>query len=333
MISLDSPGWLGLILVIIPLIYIRHLWKGRGGTVTFAFTNWRGGGFSNPMTIQRFFSGFMTILFWIGTVLLIIAMAGPVRVQRERVFLSRGVDIMFVLDVSPSMAAQDQPGITRLQTAKQTIRDFVRRRQNDPVGLAVFGTQAGLKVPPTTDYQVFHQALEDTHIREMGDGTAIGMGLALANLHLNPSSAQDKVIILLTDGENNSGEITPEAAAGISQEQGIRLYTVGIGSTREVPLEFTDPQTGRIFRGIAQDSFDPGLLAELAGSTGGRYFEAASSGALEAAFQSIDSLERSDARVRIQVRKEPLHRPIMLVGMILVMAGILLPRFILGALV
>jgi Ca-activated chloride channel family protein len=229
-------------------------------------------------------------------------------VSRERVYLNRGIDMMLVLDESPSMAAQDFAPVNRFETARETIRRFVERRENDPIGLVSFGREAALRVPPTTDYEKLGAVLEELRIMELGDGTAIGMGLALGALHLRSSDAPEKVMILLTDGKNNAGEVPAETAAQVATELGIRIYTIGIGSETQAPIEFTDPETGQVYRGTFEGGFDEGLLREVAQLSGGAYFYAGTSGTLESVFEAIDSIETTEKRVRIEVSTEPRHR-------------------------
>jgi len=196
---------------------------------------------------------------------------------------------------------------------------FISGRENDPIGIVSFGTDAVLRVPPTLDYNLLNERLAELKILEMGDGTAIGMGLAVAALHLSNSQADEKIIILLTDGENNSGEIQPETSASIARKLGIRIYTVGIGTTGEIAAEFTDPETGSVYSATLMSKFDEAMLRRIAAETGGRYFHAVSPGTLEAVFQTIDSLESVERLVKMQVVFEPLHYYFILAGFFLIM--------------
>jgi Ca-activated chloride channel family protein len=164
----------------------------------------------------------------------------------------------------------------------------------------------------------------------LGDGTAIGMGLAVAGVHLESSSGGDKVIILLTDGENNAGEISPATAAQVLSELGARIYAIGIGSEEEAELEFTDPQTGQVFRGTFTGGFDEQLLRRIAEGSGGAYFYAGNSGTLEAIFQAIDSIESVERRVRIRVQSRPLNRYFVLFALAGFAFDFLIRRFLLS---
>jgi Ca-activated chloride channel family protein len=314
LLGFEQPGWFILFIFFPPLMYLRHFWPNRGGTISISFMNWGGGGYPGKLTFHSFFAGIFSLSFWVGSAMLLVALAGPVMVERERIYLTRGIDIMILLDVSPSMAAQDTPGLTRFDSAVSTIQGFVQRRTNDPLGLIVYSSQAALRVPPTLDYDFFLESLSQVQIGDMGDATALGTALALGAMHLSQSTAPIKVLILLTDGEQNAGEILPQTAVQLLVNQGIRLYTVGIGTTGPVPIEFTDPISGELFRGTYEGRVDHQLLTQLATQTGGSHFQAASPGALNAVFQGIDGLERTETRVRIQVNREPIHRTIILFG-------------------
>ncbi len=166
--TIESPEYLLLLLLLPPAIYFRHFWKDRGGRIMFPVSIWGGGGFSAPIGLHGILLGFSAVAFWTGLACLIVAMAGPIHAVRERVFLTRGIDIVIVLDESPSMAAQDYPPVNRFETAKSMIRQFVMQRENDPVGLVSFGSEAALRVPPTLDYKAFLSRLESLALMELG---------------------------------------------------------------------------------------------------------------------------------------------------------------------
>jgi Ca-activated chloride channel family protein len=324
-----EPIFLAL-LALVPIgVYFRHFWKRRGGNISFPFHVWGGSGFNPQFRGLRLFRALGILAFWVGATALIVATARPATVERQRVFLTRGIDIMIVLDESPSMAAQDFAPVNRFETAREVIREFVNRRENDPVGLVSFGQEAALRVPPTTHYEEVLRALDGLQIMSLGDGTAIGMGLALASLHLSSSSASEKVVILLTDGENNAGEIFPETAATVAEQLGIRIYAIGIGNTEETRLEFTDPTTGQTFRGTFQGGFDEELLQSVAQTSGGAYFYAGTSGTLASVFDAIDSIETVEKRVRIDVRTTAHHRPFILFGLAAIGLDVVIRKWLL----
>lgn len=319
---LENPSALLLFLLVPPAIYLRHFWKNRGGKLRFPFQVWRGAGFSPLHRGLSFGNGIAVLFFWLGVSLLILALAGPATVRRERIYLNRGIDIMVVLDQSPSMAAQDISPGNRFEAAKEMVKSFVESRENDPVGLVGFGSQAVLRMPPTLDYKAVESAIDSMNVMDLGDGTAIGLGLSVAILHLEDSTAPQKIIVLLTDGENNDGEIIPATAAQIAHRKGIRIYTIGIGRSDPAPLEYTDPKTGKTYRGIYKGGFDEAGLRQIADITNGAYFYAGSKGTLASVFRNIDSLATVERRVRIQVRTHEQYQLFILLG-----AGLILLDF------
>ncbi|MCA1753166.1 MAG: VWA domain-containing protein, partial [Spirochaeta sp.] len=270
------------------------------------------------------------LAFWLGVVVCIVALSSPARVYRERINLTRGMDIVFVLDESPTMAATDFEPYNRFEAAQRIIRRFVQGRENDGIGLVSFSRDAALRVPPTVDHQHLLDELDSLSIMELGDGTAIGLGIALGALHLQSSTAEQRVLILLTDGKNNVSEILPDVAAGVARDLGVRIHTVGIGSPGEIPIEFTDPHTNRTYRGIVSDAYEAETLRELANITGGNFFEAASLGSLEAVFQTLDTVETVERRARVEVRTESLYRHFIILGLLLIMFDFVARRVLLG---
>jgi len=319
MLTFETPQYLLLLLLLPPMVFIRHFRKNKGGIISFPFKVWKGTGFYPNQFFLKSILFFLAIVFWMGIAMFILVLGGPSLSRHEKLFLSRGVDIMIVFDQSPSMAGKDFPPVNRFETAKEMTGHFIAGRENDPIGIVSFGTDAVLRVPPTLDYKLLNDRLNSLQIMELGDGTAIGMGLAVAALHLSNSNADEKIIILLTDGENNSGEIQPETSASIAQKLGIRIYSIGIGRSGDVAAEFEDPETGSVYSATMQSNFDESLLKKIAEESGGRYFHAVSPGTLEAVFQTIDSLESVERLVKMQVVFEPLHYLFILIGFILIM--------------
>ena len=324
----ERPAMLLLLAAVPILVYVRHFRRSRGGTLTFPFGIWGGRGFVPPPTAMSALVVVSAVAFWLGSVTLVVALAGPQRVTRERSFLTRGVDIIVVLDQSPTMAARDFQPENRFEAARSVVRRFVSLRENDPIGLVGFGAEASLRVPPTTDYDYLLAVLDAMRILEMGDGTAIGMGLAVAALHLESSDAPRKAIVLLTDGINNAGEIQPGTAARAARSLGIEVYVVGIGSGEEVEIELTDPETGRVLRGTVRDGFAEDALRRLAEEGGGRYFYAGSNTALQAVFDTIDTVERVEQRSLLRVVRDPRDQFFVLIGLGLILVDFLIRRWL-----
>lgn len=342
--SFATPGYLLLLLLFPLLIYLRHFWPRRGGRIIFSFGVWAAPGFSFRNRLLELLRFFAALLFWCSAASLVVALAGPESIHRHKIYLSRGVDIMFALDESPSMFAVDiAPGgsgqqhasglvpraESRFQAAEDVIRNFVKHRENDPVGLVSFARDAVLRIPPTLDYRSFLSIVDHIKPGSLGNGTAIGMGLALAVLNLRSSIAPRKVIVLLTDGENNAGEISPMEAAGLAAEYGIRVYTVGIGNSGEAPVRYIDPETGKEYIGYIRNAFDEALLKRIAEKTGGSYFTASSQAALDNALSTIDSMESIQRRVSLQTTTTPHHRAFIVFALLAVALGFFLRTLVL----
>jgi Ca-activated chloride channel family protein len=257
---------------------------------------------------------------------LIVALAGPEVAERERAFLTRGADIVIAIDQSPTMAAQDFQPENRFEAARAVVREFIGRRENDPIGLVGFGAEAALRVPPTLDYDHLLAALDEMVVFELGDGTAIGMGIAVAALHLQGSEAPRRAIILITDGVNNAGEIQPETAASAAAALGIEIYVVGIGSGEAVELVVTDPRTGTTRTGELVDGFEEDALRSIAEVGGGRYFFAGSRTALESVFEAIDAVERVEERSLLVVERTPYFSEVILLALGLILFDFLVRR-------
>jgi Ca-activated chloride channel homolog len=270
--------------------------------------------------------------FWIGCASFVVALAGPQRITRQKSYLTRGLDIVFVLDESPSMLALDFAPDARFEAARKVVREFVHGRENDAIGLVTFAEHAVLRVPPTVDYPLLLQAVDSLKIEVRDEGTAIGMGLALACLHLSRATTAPafpgapaaqappgRVIVLLTDGDNNAGEVDPDEAALAAARLGIRIHAVGIGKQGDAPMVLTDPATGRTVSGTYRGRFDEALLKRLAAATGGRYFHASSPGVLAAIFDAIDSYEKTEKQPKVTVTRLPLHQGFVLAGLLLVL--------------
>jgi Ca-activated chloride channel family protein len=252
--------------------------------------------------------------FYLGLALTIVAAAGPARVSRRILYLSRGNEIIFVLDVSPSMAAADfQPD--RLEAAKAIIDGFLAGRRNESIGLVAFGAEAALVCPPTLDYPSLRRRLVELRAGQFGDGTALGSGLATALAHSANSLAPEKYIVLLTDGENNAGAIAPATVVAMAAGRGVSVSVVGVGTRGEVPLSYLDPATGQRRTGSYRSDFDSASLESLAAAGGGKYYAAESVDALKLAFDSISERSSSLARTRSISEEESLLAPILGLGL------------------
>jgi len=268
-----------------------------------------------------------------GILLFFISAAGPSIMTAETVFLNRGADIIFILDASPSMAAIDIGGKNRFTAARNFISDFAKQRLSDNIGLVAVGEDAALLLPPSSDRGTLYSRLEQLKIGELGDGTALGMGLAVAAYHLEKSNAKHKAAVIITDGENNAGSIHPETAAAMLGEMEISFWVIAVGSFGEVPLDYTDPYTKIRRTGIFDSRYDAESLRRLSVSGRGTFIAAPSAEALNAAFSQLDSSEITVQRTRVVHRKKSLAFEILLAAIVL-LAGIkIVRRYLLGAVI
>ncbi len=244
-----------------------------------------------------------------------VALARPQQGSVRQSVTTQGVDIVVALDVSGSMAAEDFRPRNRLAVATSVVSDFVKRRAHDRVGLVVFAGQSLTKAPPTTDTGLLLRLLDDVHLDMLPDGTAVGSGMATALARLRHSEAKSKVIVLVTDGANNAGEIDPATATDIARAMGVRVYTIGVGRGGRVPIPvpMRDPITGRIVtRTVPMEvEIDEGLLQTIASRTGGEFFRATDSESLRSIFDRIDRLEKSEITLNAFTRYRDLFVPFM----------------------
>ncbi len=331
MLVFSSPGYFVLSILIPAIFFYKQIRKKNRGALLFSHSVWKGSVFSAKQNRVIFFEIISNIFLYLAVISIIIALAGPALVNRESNYLSRGVDIMIVLDESPSMSAKDFPPVNRFESAKSIIMKFVEGRENDSVGVVSFGDDAVLRVPLTLDYKTIGDSVGKLELVSMGTGTAIGMGLAVSVLHLKSSNAVSKIIILLTDGVNNTGEVLPLSAAKAAKELGIKIYTIGIGGSEPVEVEFVNPETGILTRAkMNEGGFDQDLLERIASVTGGNFYKASSPGMLETVFQGIDYLETSKKIVETRIKSKPIHGLLIITGFFLLIAYYLVRKGILG---
>ena len=277
-----------LFLLLIPLVYtFRKIKIFSRITLPLTFSDWNGWVFTWDDKLRKAAAVFSEVLTVVGFLFVVTAYSEPVVHHQEKVFTSRGTDVLFVLDTSPSMAARDINGITRLEAAVSTINKLVESNPGASYGLVVMGSEAASVVPLTNDIAAFKTRLAKVQIGSMGDGTAIGTGLSSAVYHIKSTKAKRKCIVILTDGENNAGEIHPETAGALAKKNGITLYTVGIGTKGTVPIEYVDPNSGKVHSGYYDSEFDSSSLEEIALAGGGTYFGIESTAAFAEALNSV----------------------------------------------
>ena len=258
---------------------------------------------------------------------LIVAFARPQSGVTAENVTTQGIDIVLALDLSSSMLAEDLAP-NRIDAVKQVAADFVRGRRNDRVGLVVFAGEAFTQVPLTLDYEVVTTVLEELEVGIIEDGTAVGMGLATAVKRLQDSDAESKVIVLLTDGRNNRGELDPVTAAQMAQALGVRIYAIGAGTQGAARVPVDDPIFGRRYAQMRVDVDEP-TLEETAALTGGRYFRATDRESLERIYEGIDALETTEIEVEQFTRYGELFRVPLLFGLGGLLLEVVLGRTIL----
>lgn len=263
--------------------------------------------------------------------LLVFALARPQIVKREEEIETEGIDIMLALDVSGSMQAEDFKPQNRLRVAKDVVKNFLGLVRNDRVGLVVFSGEAFTQCPLTLDYAMLIELVENVQIGMIQDGTAIGTGLANSVNRLKDSSAKSKVVILLTDGENNAGKVDPETAAKIAQAFGIRVYTIGVGKEGGAPIPVDHPVYGKIYArnpdgSLILTKIDEKSLRSIATTTGGEYFRATDGQALAQIYGQILDLERTKFQVKRYERAREYYRWAAVPGVVLLLLEVLLAR-------
>lgn len=325
-----AAPWL---LALIPALTILLWWRGRrqrggdsgGGMAAMRYSDVRavaGGGRSLRLILRPLLPALRVLTL----AALIVALARPQWVQAREIVRGEGVDIALALDISGSMASLDFEPSNRLDAARAVIASFIDARPHDRMGLVVFARDAYNQSPPTVDHRVLQRLLGDVRLApELGveDGTAIGMGLANAASMLKDSAATSRVVILVTDGVNNAGQVDPMTAAAAAQALGIKVYTIGMGRPGPVPVPMTD-LFGRAAVTMQESTLDEGMLASIAEATGGRYYRAENSDVLRQVYDEINTLEKSQFEVETFTRTRELAAWAMAPGLVLLLLDLFL---------
>ena len=294
-IDFASP-YVFLLLLLIPLWW---LWRRgrRAPAIVFSRADVlargrRGGAFTRRLL------GILRILLLVG---LIVALARPRSGAHTENVNSQGINIVIAIDLSSSMLSEDFQPQNRLEVAKDKVKQFILGRHTDRIGLVAFAGEALTQVPLTVDYPVLLAAVDNLQAGQLEDGTAIGTAIATAANRLRSAPGHSRVLILLTDGENNRGAIDPRTAAQAAAAVGVKIYTIGAGTIGMAPVP-----VGRGLMGMRYEyrpvEIDEGLLRDVATSTGGRYFRAVDAAALQRIYQQIDQLEQEPVRAHTYVR-------------------------------
>ena len=319
-----NPEYLFLLLVLIPVIgwYIYELRKADASVLVSDTTTFA----KRPKPFRVWLLHVPFVLRVAAITLLSMALARPQLVNRWSSQSTEGIDIMMALDISGTMLAEDlHPN--RLEAAKRVASDFVIARPNDQIGLVVFAGESFTQCPLTTDHAVLVNLFKSVEYGMIEDGTAIGLGLANAVNRMKDSETKSKVIILLTDGSNNRGDIDPQTAAEIARSFGIRVYTVGVGSYGKTRVPVNTP-IGRQY--VTMDSeFDEGTLRQIAETTGGQYFRAKDNSSLKAIYEQIDQMEKTKLRVREYSKHTENFMPFLSIALLCLLLEVILRYFVL----
>jgi Ca-activated chloride channel family protein len=315
--------WLALGLLVVPALVYLH-WRLRERRPTVRYSDLRPLRTVTPSIWVRV-ARLPFILRMVALALVLFALARPQAGARGEEVITEGVDILLAIDVSSSMKTEDFKPQNRLYVAKEVVADFIRSRPHDRLGMVVFAARAVTKCPLTIDHDILLTLLEDVQIGSIEDGTAIGTAIATAVNRLKDSKADSRVVILLTDGVNNRGEIDPLTAAELAKAFGIKIYTVGAGREGYAPYPFEDPVYGTVYQEVLVE-IDEKSLQDIADLTDGKYFRATDAQSLVKVYEEIDQLEKTKIEQKQYVRYTELAPYFMAVALGLLLAEVVLSR-------
>ncbi len=322
MFRFANPEYL-VLLIFVPLIAYYYWRKGHrlSGQVKFSTLKYMR---NIPVSWRQRLRKNLYILRLLVITLIILGLARPQSGTRKQEITTEGIDIMMALDVSSSMLAEDFKPKNRIEAAKKVADEFIKGRNNDRIGLVIFAGEAFTQCPLTLDYGVLMDLLNKVQVAPRDwDGTAIGNGLATAVTRLKDSKAKSKVIILLTDGRNNAGEIDPLTAAQIAQTFNIRIYTIGAGTRGSALYPVDDPIFGRRYVNMPVE-IDENLLQRVAAQTGGKYFRATDTEKLRQIYQEINEMEKTKIQVKEFTKYKELYVNYAGAGLLLLLLELLL---------
>lgn len=318
-LTFKNPEFFYLLLVLVPMA-AWYIFRQKRNTASIQVST-TAPVMKAPRTLRHYLRHLVFLFLIISIGFFTIVLARPQSSSNYENITTEGIDIVIALDISTSMLARDFTP-DRLEAAKNVAMEFISGREYDRMGLVVFAGEAFTQCPLTTDRAVLLNLFKDIQSGMIQDGTAIGNGLATSVARLKDSEAISRVVILLTDGENNSGEIAPLTAAEIAKTFGIRVYTIGVGSIGTAPYPVQTPY-GIQLRDM-EVKIDENLLREVANITGGQYFRATSNNKLVEIYKEIDSLEKSKIDVKEFSRKSEEFLPFALAGLLFLVFSIVL---------
>jgi Ca-activated chloride channel homolog len=309
------------LLALLPLMIAWYIWRGRKSSAPMKLS-----GFENLderiASTRIWLRHILALLRMVVVTLIIVVLARPQSSNQWEQVTTEGIDIVLCMDISGSMRAMDfKPN--RLEASKDVAIEFVNARPDDRFGLVVFAGESFTQCPMTTDRAVVVNFLKDINFGVIEDGTAIGMGLATAVNRIKDSKAKSRVIILLTDGVNNSGDVGPVTAAEIAAGFGVRVYTIGVGSRGTAPIPVQDMFGRTVTRDMLVE-IDEDVLQKIASTTGGSYFRATDNNKLREIYQEIDQMEKTRLDVKHFSKKTEEYFPFLLAAMIILLVEVLL---------
>lgn len=315
----NNPEYLWLLLVLVPMIgwYIYKQYQSDASLQVSSTEPFH----KMPKTRKHYLFHLVFALRCVALAFLVIAIARPQSTNSFRSESTEGIDIMLSLDISGTMLAEDlKPN--RLEAAKEVATKFIADRPDDNIGLVVFAGESFTQCPLTTDHGVLINLLNAVEFGVIEDGTAIGLGLANAVNRIKDSKAKSKVIILLTDGSNNRGDIAPLTAAEIAKKFGVRVYTIAVGKHGMAPYPFQTP-FGIQYQNVPVE-IDEEVLQQIAQMTGGSFFRATDNASLGAIYAEIDQMEKTKLQVREYKKRNEEFFPYLLTALLLLVAEILI---------
>ena len=318
MVTFASPWFLSLLLLIPTLFIVKNLLsKSKNGVLKLSSRT--------IVSYQMIKKGqlknrILTFFHFAVIILIIIGLARPRIIQSLQEKSIEVIDIVLVIDISSSMLATDfKPN--RLEVVKKTAKNFIEKRDGDRLGILVFAGESFIQCPLTVDHDVLLSLMDEISVAQQSfDGTAIGMAIANATNRLRKSTAKSKVMILLSDGSNNAGELDPNTAADLANQFGIKIYTIGAGTNQDVSFI-----PGR---GYIRNEIDEKTLQSIAKQTGGAYFRATNNQALEEIYSTIDELERTEVEIKVYTQYQELYGWLFIPALLLGVGGNILERYI-----
>lgn len=323
MFRFASPGFLSLILFI-PLVVVFRSKRSAPVTIKSSDLSMLNKSLNTPALMV---SKLLPLVKYCALALLILALARPQWGTRKMNVKTEGINIILALDLSESMAALDfkldGAIVNRLDAVKSVVRDFIMKRSGDRIGMVVFGSEAFTQMPLTRDYDTIAFVLSRLSIGAAGPSTAIGDAVGISLKRLEDVKSKSNIVILLTDGKSNSGEITPGTAADIAKERGVKVYTIGVGQRGKAPFLVNDPLFGQRYVYQMVD-MDHETLKAIADKTGGAFFAAADTDSLKKIYDMIDSLEKTEVEVKTFAEYDDLYRWFAGAGLVLLAGFVVL---------